>query len=131
MSEVSRRSGSGHLAGHCGTSTYRYEHFLIFSTHGSLAVHKNGIHSIAFYKTVAAVSRESCGFLLCWGSGCMSCSSQEKLGDLGPAFTQIQHLCFLGVTFLSPADSFLVRKAPISGLHWGTAFCDQQEIIIK
>lgn len=83
------------------------------------------------YETVAAVSRESCGFLLCWGSGCMSCSSQEKLGDLGPAFTQIQHLCFLGVTFLSPADSFLVRKAPISGLHWGTAFCDQQEIIIK
>lgn len=30
----SRGPGSGHLAGHCGTSPYRYEHFLIFSTHG-------------------------------------------------------------------------------------------------
>jgi len=29
-----RGPGSGHLAGHCGTSPYRYEHFLIFSTHG-------------------------------------------------------------------------------------------------
>lgn len=30
----SRGPGSGHLAGHCGTSPYSYEHFLIFSTHG-------------------------------------------------------------------------------------------------
>lgn len=119
----SRGPGSGHLAGHCGTSPYSYEHFLIFSTHGGLWLHKKTDYVVLLYKTVVAVSGGSCGFLLCWGSGCVSCSSQKNLGDLGPAFTRIQPLCFPGVTFLSPADGFLVGKAPISGLHRGTAYC--------